>query len=110
MKLKGRYIPDPVIELDRGDGMTEVITESEANKCIQFFDINPHKKYTAEERAKMQKQNKILTGLALIPTSICLMVAVGYTAYTFEMFIPVALICFSITAFILGINAFCPKK
>ena len=108
--MKGRYIPDPVIDLDRGNGMTELITESEADKCIQFFDINPRKKYTAEEREKLKRRNKILTGMALIPTAICLMVSVGYMAYRFEIYIPIALACFGITTFILGINAFCPKR
>ena len=104
MRLKGRYIPDPVINLDRGNGLVELITESEADKCIKCFDINPRKKYTATERARLMKKNSILTAIALIPTTACLMAAVGYMAYRFEMYVPIALVCFSITTFILVAN------
>ena len=110
MRLKGRYVADPVISIDRGEGVTELITESEAEKIIQYFDINPHKKYTAEERERMKKRNSILTGVAIIPSAICLMVSVGYTAYRFEMFVPIALACFSVTAFILIANSTETKK
>lgn len=105
MKLKGRYVPDDsIIEIARNNGLTELMPESEADKIIQYFDINPKKKYTAEERAKLKKRNSVLTGLAIIPAAICTMFSVGYTAYKFEIFVPIAIACFGITAFILIVN------
>ena len=50
MRLKGRYVPD-VIEIPRGEGITELIPEP-----IKAFDINPYRVITVETKKKRNRE------------------------------------------------------
>ena len=111
--ITGRYLADGVVtEINVGNGMHELRpVDTQSVRSLQTFDIKPRRpRISKEERDRIKNHNTAIYIVGGLPTALCIIASNLFLAFEEPKFIPVAIVCYSITVFVAAVNLLGKKK